>query len=133
MAEGRIREMPGDGADIEARTPKAPDSDVRNGPCQLVKISSKNGAASVSITRRDGHAKANAHVQLAVPFGNASTEAMTNILMSPTIAILHRRNIGFGNGTDPDSGEFPDDPAYTKSDSRSRAIRNAADGPRSRH
>jgi hypothetical protein len=81
MAEDRIREMPGDGADIEKRTPKMPDSDVRNGTRQAVNILSKNGAMSVSIARIDADAKANARIPIAVPFGRASTEAMTGILM----------------------------------------------------
>jgi hypothetical protein len=36
MAEDRIREMAGDGADVEERTPKVPDADVRNGTRQPV-------------------------------------------------------------------------------------------------
>jgi hypothetical protein len=44
-----------------------------------VEISSKNGAAYISIVRRDGHAKADAHIQIAVPFCKALTGAMTSI------------------------------------------------------
>jgi hypothetical protein len=57
---------------------------------------------------------------------------MTGILMWPAIAVPHRRYSAFDNGTDPDSGEFPSNPAHTQSDLRSKAIRNAADGPPSR-
>jgi hypothetical protein len=81
MAEDRIREMPGDGADIEERTPKMPDSDVRNGTGQAVNISSKNGAMSVSIARMDTNTKVDAQVLIAVPFGRVSTEAINNVLM----------------------------------------------------
>jgi hypothetical protein len=81
MAEDRIREMPGDGVDIEERIPRVPGSDVRNGTRQPVNISWKNGATSVSIARIDADAKANVRIPIAVPFGRASTEAMTGILM----------------------------------------------------
>jgi hypothetical protein len=73
MAEYRIREMPGDGADVEKRTPKVPGSDVRNGTRQPVNISSKNGAMSVSIPRRNSDAKANAGISIAIPFERTST------------------------------------------------------------
>jgi hypothetical protein len=63
MAEDWIREMPGDGADIEERTPKVPDSDARNGMRQPVNISSENGAMSVGIARIAAHTKANARIQ----------------------------------------------------------------------
>jgi hypothetical protein len=59
-------------------------------------------------------------------------EAMAGIHNSPVIVIPHQRKIAFDNGTDPDFGEFPDDPAHTQSDSRSRTIQNAADRSRSR-
>jgi hypothetical protein len=98
IAEDRIHEMPGDGAEIEERTPKVPGSDARNEMRQPVNISSKNGTMSVSI----------ASVPIAVPFRSALTitiiKAMAGILMSPAIAIPHRRNIPFDKGTDPDSG-----------------------------
>jgi hypothetical protein len=81
MTEDRIREMPGDGADIAKRTPKIPVSNVRNGTRQPVNISSKNGAMSVSIARIDADAKANARIPIAMRFERASTEAMTGILM----------------------------------------------------
>jgi hypothetical protein len=71
--------MAGDGADIEERIPKVPDSDVRNGTRQPVTISSKNGAMSVSIARIDIHAKTDARVQIAAPFSKGSTETMTGI------------------------------------------------------
>jgi hypothetical protein len=73
--------------------------------------------------------KADTRVLIAVPFGRASTEAMTGIHIQPVIAIPHRTNIVFDNGTDPESGEFPEDSAHAQSDPRSRlrwrAIRNA--------
>jgi hypothetical protein len=53
MAEDRIREMAGDGADIEERTLKLSGSDVRNGTRRPVNISLRNGAISVSIARID--------------------------------------------------------------------------------
>jgi hypothetical protein len=59
-------------------------------------------------------------------------EAMICIHSSPAIVIPHQRKIAFDNETDPDFSEFPDDPAHTQSDSRSRAIQNAADRSRSR-
>jgi hypothetical protein len=58
--------MPGDGGDIEERTPKVPGSDVRNGTRQPVNISSKNGASSIRIARIDADAKANARIPIAV-------------------------------------------------------------------
>jgi hypothetical protein len=81
MAEDRLREMRGDGSDIEERTSDMLDSDVRKKTRQPVNISSKNGAMSVSIVRIDAHAKADACVQLAVPFGRASGAAMPCILV----------------------------------------------------
>jgi hypothetical protein len=81
MTEDRIREMPGDGADIEERTPKVPGLDVRNRTRQPVNISSKNGAMSVSIARIDTNTKVDARVLIAVPFGRVSTEAMSGVLM----------------------------------------------------
>jgi hypothetical protein len=73
--------MPGGEADIEEWALKAPGSDVRNGTRQSMNISSKNGAMSVGIARRDVHAKADARVPIAVPFGRASTEAIIGMLM----------------------------------------------------
>jgi hypothetical protein len=81
MAENRIREMPGNGADIEKQTPKIPGSDVRNGTRQPVNISSKNGAMSVSIPRRD------AGISITMPFERTSTQA----------------KIAFDSGIDPHS------------------------------
>jgi hypothetical protein len=81
MAEDRIREMPGDGADIEEWISKVPDSDVRNGTRQPVDISMKNGAMSVSIARIHPHAKADARVPIAAPFGRASMEIMSRTLI----------------------------------------------------
>jgi hypothetical protein len=81
MAKDRIREMPGNGADVGKRTPKVPGSDVRSGTRQAVNISSKNGAMSVSLPRRDADAKANAGIPIAMPFERTSTQAMTTILM----------------------------------------------------
>jgi hypothetical protein len=67
MAEDRIREMRGDRADIKERTPKVPNSDVRNETRQPVNISSKNGTMSVSISTRDAHIKAQGPVQTSGP------------------------------------------------------------------
>jgi hypothetical protein len=75
-----IREMVGDGADIDERIPKMPDSDVRNGTRQPANISPKNGGMSVRIARIYAHAKGDARVQIAGPFGRALTEVMTSIL-----------------------------------------------------
>jgi hypothetical protein len=69
MAEDRIPEMPRDGGHIEEPTAKVPGSDVRNGTRPSVNISSKNGAISVSIARRDAHTKEDARVPITVPFG----------------------------------------------------------------
>jgi hypothetical protein len=95
-------------------------------------ISSKDGTMFVSIARIDADAKANARISIAAQFERPSTQAMTGIRMQPAIAIRHRRNITFDNGTDPDSGKFPEEPARPPSDPQSRAIRNPADKPRSR-
>jgi hypothetical protein len=81
MPEDRIREMPGDGADIDTRTSKVPGSDVRNRTRHPVNISSKNGAMSVSIASIDADAKANARIPIAMPFEKAPTQAMTGILL----------------------------------------------------
>jgi hypothetical protein len=111
--------MAGDGADIEEQILKVSDSNVRHGTRN---ISPKNGAISVGIARRDAHTKAYARVAIALPFGWTSMEAMTGIRSSQAIAIPHQRMIAFDNGTDPDFGEFPEDPAHIQSDSRSRTL-----------
>jgi hypothetical protein len=105
MAEDWIREIRGDGADIEARTRKAPGSAIGNGTRQPGNISSKNGAMFVSIARRNAHAKSSgSHVDA------------PSVRMQPAIVIPHRRTIAFDNGADPHSGNLPEDPAHTQSD-----------------
>jgi hypothetical protein len=105
-------------------------SDVRHATRHAVNISPKNAAVCVGIPRRDAyitHTKADTRIPIDVPFGGVSMEAMTGIRSSPAIAIPHRRKIAFDIETDADFGEFPEGPAHSQLDSRSRAKRNAAD------
>jgi hypothetical protein len=84
MAEDRTCEKPGDGQKSKQMNQKVAGSDIRNGTRQPVNISPKDGAMSVSIARIDAHTKhstpdVDGGVPIAVPFGRASTEAMTGI------------------------------------------------------
>jgi hypothetical protein len=74
MAKDRIHEMAGNGADIEARTPKVPDSDARNGTRQPVIFNQKMAVFTVLKNRSDIQKRKKQQCMAGLPIARATEE-----------------------------------------------------------